>query len=646
MSLFAELRRRNVFRVAAAYLIVGWLLVQVLDLAAESFEAPVWVMKMIITLVVIGFIPTLMFSWAYELTPEGLKKDSEVDRAEPDTSQTAKKLDVITLLAVAGVIGLLVADRLLPQPDSGPQPVSTDPSSAQPANGNVAVIDDTTKGVDDKPRARNSIAVLPFVNMSNDAENAYFSDGITEEILNALAKIDQLKVASRTTSFTFKGRNEDMRLVGEKIGVAHILEGSVRKQGDQVRITAQLIQAADGFHLWSETYDGSLDDIFELQEQIARAIARELKLILDVKETPRLAKRLTRNQEAYDLFLQGRELARQVWGEDTLPRSIRLLEQSIALDPDFAEAWNWLSIANLLLPQHVRIDDQAPYILASEKAALKGIELGPDIAEGYSLLGSLRFLQRDMVYGLELVERAYRISPNDPLNIFNQGFYRAVLGQTESAIPYIENALESDPLNGSWEHNLAWAEIAAGNLQKAEQHAKRSVELGYEIAVFTVAECYMQRGDDQGAIDYLNGVYDQVKAYSVHFQDRQVWDMALQAMFTKSPQARQAVSDYLADFLNSPEAVANIASVGGFHLIGEPKKFMQAYEQNKFAGGSFVLTRVWNDREDSRKLRQHPDFPGFAQRIGLLAAWEKFGWPDKCRPPAATVETTDLFYCD
>ena len=251
-----------------------------------------------------------------------------------------------------------------------------------------------------------------------------------------------------------------------------------------------------------------------------------------------------------------------------------------------------------------------------------------------------------MVYGLELVEKAYRIGPKDPLNIFNQGVYRAVLGQTERAIPYIENALESDPLNGRWEHNLAWAEIAAGNLEKAEQHARRSVDLGYGIAVFTVAECYMQRGDGQGAIDYLNSVYDQVKAYSVHFQNRQIWDMALQAVFTKSPQARQAVSDYLTNFLNSPEGVANIASVGGFHLIGEPKKFMQVYEQNRFAGSSFVLTRVWNDRVDSKRLRQHPDFPGFAQRIGLLAAWEKFGWPDKCQPPPQTVETTDLFFCD
>ena len=631
-NLFTELKRRNVFRVAMAYVVISWLVLQVANTIIPILELSPDISKTILLLLFLGFIPAIFFSWAFEITPEGIKKEKDVLRDESITNLTAKKMDYITLIAAIGVVGLFVWEQMNP---IVPGPIESQVKSTIP-----------------EPEAKTkisfekTIAVLPFVNMSGDTENEYFSDGITEEILNALATITHLKVASRTTSFTFKNSNENLRAVGEKLRVEHILEGSVRKQGEQVRITAQLIQASNDIHLWSETYDGSLENIFDLQEKIARAIAIELKLILDTDDAPRLAKRLTQNKQAYDLFLQGRELARLVWGEDTLPNAISLLEQAIALDTNFAEAWNWLSIANLLLPQHVQTNDQTPYILASEKAAIKGIELGPELAEGYSLLGSNRFLQGDMVYGLELIEKAYRIGPNDALNIFNQGFYRAVLGQTERAIPYMEKALESDPFNGSWVHNLAWAEIAAGNLDKAEELARRSVDLGYVIAVFSVAECFMQRGDKQGAIDYLNSVYDQVKAYSVHFQNHQVWDIALQAMFTQSPEARQGVSDYLTNFLNSPEGVANIASVGGFHLIGEPEKFMQAYELNKFAGGSFVLTRIWNDRETSKKLRQHPDFPGFAQRVGLLAAWEKFGWPDKCRPPPETFETTDLFYCD
>ena len=668
-SLFTELKRRNVFRVAMAYLVISWLVLQIANTLIPLLELPSSVSKTILLILLLGFIPAVFFSWAFEITPEGIKKEKDVIRDDSITNITAKKLDYITLMAAIVLVGMFVSQKLQPPSNVTPAPDTVFPAKAgdykdvegrvtQDAktgtqNANANEMDSRLHGKDGalgendlKSGNEKSIAVLPFVNMSTDKENEYFSDGITEEILNALAKITQLKVASRTTSFSFKGSNENLKVMGEKLGVAHILEGSVRKQGEKVRITAQLIQASDDIHLWSETYDGTLENIFDLQEKIARAIAVELKLILDINENHRLAKRLTQNKQAYDFFLQGRELARKVWGEDTLPESIRLLEQAIDLDPNFAEAWNWLSIANLLLPQHVQTNDQEPYILASEKAALKGIELGPELAEGYSLLGSNRFLQRDMVYGLELVEKAYRISPNDPLNIFNQGFYRAVLGQTERAIPYIEKALELEPLNGSWVHNLAWVHIAAGNYQLAEQHARRSVKLGYGIAVFTVAECFMLRGDSHGAIDYLNSVYEDVKAYSVHFQNRQIWDIALQAMFTKNAQARQGVSDYLTNFLNSPQGVANIASVGGFHLVGEPEKFMQAYEQNKFAGGSFVLTRIWNEREDSKKLRQHPDFPAFAQRIGLLAAWEKFGWPDKCRPPSEFVETTDLFYCD
>ncbi|NNC97760.1 MAG: tetratricopeptide repeat protein [Gammaproteobacteria bacterium] len=652
-NLFTELKRRNVFRVAAAYLVIGWLILQVANTLVPILEISPDVSKIIVLLLFLGFIPAVFFSWAFEITPEGIKKEKHVIRDDSITHITAKKLDYITLLAAFGVLGLFVYQQIQSStPTFSLEPETSNKMSMGINNGTRSSSIHSAGGLDEEALGKDvvvhekSIAVLPFVNMSEDIKNEYFSDGITEEILNALTKITKLKVASRTSSFTFKGRNIDLRQVGEKLGVAHILEGSVRKQGDQVRITAQLIQAADGFHLWSETYDGTLENIFDLQENISRAIAIELKLILDADDTPRLAKRLTPNKQAYDLFLQGRELARKVWGQDTLPKAIRLLEQAIELDPEFAEAWNWLSIANLLLPQHLPVDDQTPYIQASEKAALKGIELGPELAEGYSLLGSNRFLQRDMVNGLELVEKAYRIKPNEPLNIFNQGFYRAVLGQTERAIPFIETALKEDPFNGSWVHNLAWAEIAAGNYEKAEQLARRSVELGYGIAVFTVAECFMLRGDSQGSIDYLNSIYQHVSAYSVHFQNRQVWDMALLAMFTKDQQARQGVSDYLTQYLNSPQGVADIASVGGFHLVGEPAKFMQVYEQNKFAGGSFVLTRIWNDREDSKKLRQHPDFQGFAQRIGLLDAWEKYGWPDKCRPPPETVETTDLFYCD
>ena len=252
-NLFTELKRRNVFRVAMAYVVISWLVLQVANTIIPILELSPDISKTILLLLFLGFIPAIFFSWAFEITPEGIKKEKDVLRDESITNLTAKKMDYITLIAAFGVVGLFVWEQMNP---IVPGPIESQVKSTIP-----------------EPEAKTkisfekTIAVLPFVNMSGDTENEYFSDGITEEILNALATITHLKVASRTTSFTFKNSNENLRAVGEKLRVEHILEGSVRKQGEQVRITAQLIQASNDIHLWSETYDGSLENIFDLQEK-------------------------------------------------------------------------------------------------------------------------------------------------------------------------------------------------------------------------------------------------------------------------------------------------------------------------------------------------------------------------------------------
>ena len=229
---------------------------------------------------------------------------------------------------------------------------------------------------DVQPVNEKSIAVLPFVNMSSDAEQEYFSDGITEEILNALAKIKQLKVVGRTSSFAFKGKNDDLRLIGDTLGVAHILEGSVRKAGNDVRITAQLIKVDDGFHMWSETYGGSLENVFDLQEDISRQVSNELKLVLNIDDGSRLAGKMTGNVDAYDLFLRGREHVRQRVNNN-IPTGIALLEQAVALDPDFAEAWAVLAEAEAVSVGYIQVDsDEA--IRTSAGTHQKGQRARPD----------------------------------------------------------------------------------------------------------------------------------------------------------------------------------------------------------------------------------------------------------------------------
>ena len=262
MSFFEELKRRNVVRVGVVYLIAAWLLAQVADLLLENFNAPDWVIQAILVVLIIGFPLALIFAWAFELTPEGLKKEKDVDRSQSITPVTGRKLDrAIIVILVIALSYFIWESRVQHQHSEAPeQQAVVEPAPAEPS--------------------AKSIAVLPFVNMSSDPEQEYFSDGISEEILNSLAKIKELKVAGRTSSFAFKGQNQDLRQIGDTLGVEHILEGSVRKSGAQVRITAQLIQVDDGFHLWSETYDRELTDVFAIQDEIATAILKQLKAAL------------------------------------------------------------------------------------------------------------------------------------------------------------------------------------------------------------------------------------------------------------------------------------------------------------------------------------------------------------------------------
>ncbi|MBT8067729.1 MAG: adenylyl cyclase, partial [Gammaproteobacteria bacterium] len=240
MSIFAELKRRNVFRVGIAYLVASWVLMQVVDVISPVFELPEWAPKLIFLLLAIGLVPALIFAWAFELTPEGIKRESEVSPEGSITRSTGRKLNFVIIGFLVAAVALLLVERQLKTGDV--------PEAAT----EVATAADT---------GARSIAVLPFVNMSSDAEQEFFSDGITEEILNSLASVKELKVAGRTSSFAFKGQNDDLRRIGDALGVEHILEGSVRKAGAKVRITAQLIQVDDGFHLWSETYDRELTDV-------------------------------------------------------------------------------------------------------------------------------------------------------------------------------------------------------------------------------------------------------------------------------------------------------------------------------------------------------------------------------------------------
>ncbi|MCH8137195.1 MAG: adenylyl cyclase, partial [Proteobacteria bacterium] len=280
MSLFTELKRRNVFRVTAAYVVIGWLVTEVGTTLLNTFGAPDWVAKAIILVIGLGFIPVVVFSWVYELTPEGIKRETQITRDSSITSHTGRKLDLITIVAVLIGIGFLAMSRFVSPP--------------------------AAEKIESIVTAENaSVAVLPFVNMSGSEENEYFSDGLTETLLHMLSQIPGLKVAARTSSFAFKGKEQDIRLIANALNVAHILEGSVQRAGDRVRITAQLIRADDGFHVWSENYDRTLDNIFEIQDEIAERVGRALSASLLGTDVVSIISIGTEKIAAYELFLKG-----------------------------------------------------------------------------------------------------------------------------------------------------------------------------------------------------------------------------------------------------------------------------------------------------------------------------------------------------
>jgi TolB-like protein/tetratricopeptide (TPR) repeat protein len=337
-GIWQELKRRNVFRVAVAYLAASWLALQILQLVVEGAEAPAWIMKVMLALAGIGFPLAIGFSWAYELTPEGLKREKEVDRSASITPQTGQRLDrvIIALLAVAVVYFVWERQAHDHSAEAVVDPVAAtgdpSPAEARPEAPPEPVATSTV---------RNSIAVLPFVNMSSDQEQEYFADGLTEEILNSLAKTPDLLVAARTSSFAFKGTNQPITEIADALGVGHVLEGSVRRGGDTLRITAQLIRANDGFHLWSETFDRTMEDIIVVQEEIAVQIARALDTAMDPEALKAMMAVGTNSVAAYNEYLTGVGLGRAALNVDPYEalNARDAFERAIELDPEFAEAW-------------------------------------------------------------------------------------------------------------------------------------------------------------------------------------------------------------------------------------------------------------------------------------------------------------------
>jgi TolB-like protein/Flp pilus assembly protein TadD len=506
---FGELSRRNVVRMGALYLVGSWLLLQVADVLFGALTLPEWTLRLVLGMLIIGFPVVLVFAWVYEMTPEGLKRESEVDRSQSVTPYTGKKLNgaIIGVLAVALVFS--VAQRYW----SGPGVTPTAPAQEQTAGEtevsaqaqqmpSVAAIADQ-----DMP----SIAVLPFVNMSDDPENEYFSDGLSEELLNVLAQVPGLRVAARTSACQFKGQSGDVAEIAKQLRVGTVLEGSVRRAGDRVRITAQLIKAADGYHLWSKTFDKQLLDVFAIQDEIAEKVVEALRITLLGDTQQELTAGRTEDFEAYNQYLMARQLQAQ-GSYGSLARAVELYQQVLARDPDYRDAQaalleTYLYQAGTGQISNAELQSKAVPVLEqvlrldSERGIRRGdvleFQVGLAMSQAFSNVDSRRDRDERARRQESELEQAIVLSPNNVRALMRLSGFRRFAGDMQGATKLLERARQLDPLALDVRRAFVNLYMESREYDKALAEARRMQELspGAPTGYWSEARIEQDRGD-------------------------------------------------------------------------------------------------------------------------------------------------------
>ncbi|MEN8374300.1 MAG: hypothetical protein ABFS34_02500 [Gemmatimonadota bacterium] len=599
MNFLEELKRRHVFRVAAAYAVVAWLALQVVDLAAESFGAPDWVMRMLIVALGLGLPVAVFLAWAFEITPQGVKRMAEVDASPSLVPSTGRRLNRLIIGGLVIALGYFVWESRFAGASAAPEAATTTVEAAPP-----------------------SIAVLPFANMSSDPEQEYFSDGITEEILNALAKIRELRVAARTSAFQYKGQNPDLREVGRDLGVQHILEGSVRRQGEAVRITAQLIETETGFHLWTDQYDRDLDDIFAVQEEISTSIAEALSVELNLTETPVVASR-TDNRRAYDLYLQSLALWR---ARTRIDEAIDSLKVAVELDPDFAPAWAtlaraldqygiWASQEGLEVTRAERDSINAEVRVAAETAH----RLAPDLPAALHAMGKA---SRDGREVMRYYRRALDIDPSNSLVMEDMVGTLFAYGLNAQAVELAERMVALDPMPVNI-LAYAMALTGAGDYPAAIREFERAATLdpGFGPVLWFGADALVLAGDVEGYTRYA-------ARFAATVPERAAAHMENARTLTAHLAEHGEFTRGLVDALEVDRHTLIVAAD-----VGAADRAVELLAARVDSGdvSAFDLPWVFDDPRFA-PVRRSPEFHDWMRAGGFVEFWQEFGYPSSCRP--------------
>jgi adenylate cyclase len=607
MDLIKELKRRNVIRMAVFYVVASWLVLQVAELLFDALNLPGEWLRLVLALLILGFPLMLVFAWVFELTPEGVKREKDIDRSQSITQQTGKRMNLAIVVLLVLAIATVGLDRMLPE--SAP----------------VAESAESTVSVETESAATpaESIAVLPFVDLSPEGDQEYFSDGIAEEILNVLVRVDGLKVASRTTSWGFKGQEAlGIPFMAGKMNVRHVLEGSVRKSGDMVRITAQLIDADTDQHLWSETYDRTLtaESIFEVQDDIATSIVEQLGIIMDADSIAPSHAADTRNIDAYELYLEAWQLFTE---RRSLRRSISLFEQAVATDPGFARAWAGLAAVYQVAPGW-SINDRA-YGELSIEAAETAIRLNPELSLPYAVLS---FSGRekwpfDFEQSLALVDEALARDPKNTTAYLWRAIRLLDLGYFDRAEQDTLQCLDIDPGYEICRSFLALAVLFAGDTERALQIHEALLSKGFTGNATPFLYLYAAQGERRSALNALSAFNAGRRTHrATVYEVRALMDPAFDY------EAEKALIDQAYFPAGSAEA-----RWGPWH--GDFLFHYRLYDQIDV----IELPYWWFPYP--LEFRNSPHRKRLMREIGIPAYWRKHGFPPQCRPLGS-----DDFECD
>lgn len=613
MSFFAALKRRNVFKVALAYGLTSWVIAQMAGLAADSFLAPDWVMKMIITILILGFPAALVMAWAYEITPQGLRRDTGVETG-PSTSQSAGILDRTVVITLIAALAYIAYDKLVIDP-------KRDAVLLESAMQQSATVTPEPESIHSPLEAnKQSIAILPFINMSSDPEQEYFSDGITEEILNHLAKNRELQVVARTSVFSFKGHDQDIRQIGELLGVGTILEGSVRKDGEYIRITAQLIRASDGFHLWSESYDRKLENIFAIQDDIASQIAAALQVSLGITTQQSGHPEKLVNPESYDLYLQARTLHRRR-GRGLL-EALKLFQKALDIDPQFAPAWAGLAHTYNDIQSHVskaELERFGDLNAKSRVAAEKALELDPNLATALHAMANSQRRRLEWASAQAYYERALKHDPDSADIMEDYAYLLLNTIQFKASKRVIEHMLVLDPYAAKNYGVVIDLYSTLGEFDKRDHYIQTTLDINPELIAHQKWNYIrlLQYGELQKAHDYVNQVNQPGSAKAQSYHKMIDW------MAVPEQPLDEAMQD--AGFSSNL-----FAYVSGNYELYLTMRWHQPDPPN-FTIFSRVLAPIVTPEQVKQNLA-NPRTHELVQALRLPEYWREVGWPDMCRP--------------